>query len=68
MLKIKVLKKASPDQKTIKFKEGGLHKSLNIPEGEKIPEEKIQAALSGSFGPKAKAQALFMKNVLTGNK
>ena len=30
-MKIKVLEKTSPDQKTIKFKEGGLHATTGTP-------------------------------------
>lgn len=62
------LKKTSPDQKTIKFHKGGLHQSLGVAEGTKIPENLLQAALSGSKGSKAQKQAQFAKNVLTGGK
>ena len=44
-------------KKPISFKEGGLHRSLGVPEGEKIPEGKKRAALAGRYGPKAKKQA-----------
>lgn len=55
-------------QKPITFKEGGLHKSLGVPQGKKIPASKMQAALGGAYGAKAKKQAQFAKNVLTGPK
>lgn len=64
-MKVKI---SSPGKKPITFEKGGLHKSLNVPDGEKIPADKKAAALSGSYGAKAKAQALFAKNVLTGMK
>lgn len=54
----------SKGKKPITFKRCGLHNSLNVPCGSKIPAEKIQAALNGDFGPKARAQAAFYKNVL----
>lgn len=55
-------------QKPIKFKEGGLHRSLGVPEDKPIPPGKMKAALAGKHGPKAKKQALLKKNVLTGPK
>jgi hypothetical protein len=51
--------------KKLTFKKIGLHQSLGIPPTEKIPAEKMQAALDGQYGAKAKAQAEFAKNVLT---
>lgn len=60
------LKKTKPGQKTIKFSKGGLHRSTNTPADQPIPKGKVQAALSGKLGSKAKKQAQFMKNVLTG--
>ncbi len=67
-MKIKVIKKTSPDQKTIKFKEGGLHQTTHTPGGEKIPPGKIKAAMRGEYGEKGKKQVMFMKNVLKGRK
>jgi hypothetical protein len=64
-MKVKI---SSPGQKPITFQKGGLHESTDTPSGDKIPSEKVKAALSGSYGPKAKRQALFMRNVLTGGK
>jgi len=61
-MKVKIISK--PGHKDIKFHPGGLHKSTHTPAGEKIPASKRAAALHGSYGKKAKAQALFAKNVL----
>jgi hypothetical protein len=66
MAKIKVIHKAG--KKPIKFHPGGLHESTNTPAGEKIPASKKLAAMKGSYGPKAKKQAEFAANVLTGGK
>jgi len=66
MAKLKVIKKAG--KKPIKFEEGGLHKSLNVKKDEKIPSSKMKAAEKGEYGGKAKMQAMFAKNVLTGKK
>lgn len=41
----------------ISFQKGGLHRSLGVPEGEPIPADKMNAALAGRYGPKAKRQA-----------
>jgi hypothetical protein len=49
----------SPGKKPLTFQKGGLHKSLNVPQGEKIPESKKKAALKGEYGAKAKKQAVF---------
>lgn len=62
------LKPTKKGQKTIKFKQGGLHESLGVPAGQKIPAGKMQAALDGKYGAKAKKQAQFKQNVLTGRK
>lgn len=55
-------------QKPITFHKGGLHESLHVPEGEKIPASKRTAAMKGKYGKKAEKQALFAHNVLTGKK
>lgn len=55
-------------KKPITFNKGGLHKSTGTPMGKPIPAAKKAAALSGKYGPKAKRQAEFAKNVLTGRK
>lgn len=48
-------------QKPIKFKTGGLHESVGVPQGQKIPADKLAAAAAGSYGPKAVKQANFAK-------
>jgi hypothetical protein len=55
-------------KKPISFKPGGLHQSLGVPQGKPIPPGKMRDALAGNAGPKARAQAEFAKNVLTGPK
>lgn len=62
------LKPRKAGQKKITYTKGGLHKSTNTPQGKKIPASKMQAALAGKYGPKAKKEAEFAKNVLTGRK
>jgi hypothetical protein len=62
------LKPTKKGQKPITFKKGGLHKSTGTKAGKKIPAKKMAAATSGKLGPKAKKQAMFKKNVLTGRK
>lgn len=66
-MKMKIKSKKS-GQKPIEFSKGGLHRSLNIPESQPIPASKKAAALAGDYGAKAKRQALFARNVLTGGK
>lgn len=46
----------------VKFKAGGLHESVGVPQGQNIPAAKMAAAKAGKFGPKAQAQA----NLATG--
>jgi hypothetical protein len=41
----------------ISFMKGGLHESLGVPEGQQMPPAKVNAALAGKYGPKAKRQA-----------
>ena len=53
-------------QKPITFEKGGLHRSLGVPQGKPIPAAKKAAAAEGKFGPKAKKQANFARNVLKG--
>jgi len=66
--KKETLKPTKKGQKKITFTPGGLHKSTKTPAGKKIPAKKMQQALAGKLGPKAKKQAQFKKNVLTGRK
>jgi hypothetical protein len=56
-MKVKI---SSPGKKTITF--------THTPADEPIPAEKKAAALAGKYGAKARKQALFAKNVLTGGK
>ena len=66
--KVKTIQPKRPGQKPIKFHPGGLHASLGVPAGKKIPAAKMRAALAGKYGAKAKKEALFAKNVLVGRK
>jgi hypothetical protein len=54
----------SPGKKPVTFQKGGLHSSLGVPQGQKIPAAKLAAAQAGKFGPKAKAQASFAQGML----
>ena len=67
-VRVKTLKPTRKGQKPIKFHPGGLHKNTNTAAGTKIPTKKVAKALKGGYGPKAKKEALFAKNVLTGRK
>jgi hypothetical protein len=60
--------KGKGNQKPISFSPGGLHRSLGVPAGKPIPPGKKAAALAGNYGARAKRQAEFAKNVLTGRK
>lgn len=51
-------------QKKVTFSKGGLHRSTDTPEGEKIPPAKMAAAKAGKFGAKAKKQANFAQGML----
>lgn len=52
----------------ITFKRGGLHRHTHTPMGQKIPDSKVRKAMAGGFGPEAKKEAMFDKNVLTGGR
>lgn len=54
----------SAGEKPITFEKGGLHRSLGVPQGEKIPAKKVAAAAKGEYGPKAQKQAQFAQGVL----
>lgn len=60
------LKSTKKGQKPISFNRGGLHASTSTPANKPIPAAKKAKALSGGYGAKAKRQAQFAKNVLTG--
>ena len=51
-------------QKPVSFQKGGLHRSLGVPEGQKIPAAKMAAAKAGRYGPKANKQANFATGML----
>lgn len=42
---------------------GGLHRSVGVPQGQKIPAAKLAAAKAGKYGPKAKKQAAFASSL-----
>lgn len=42
---------------------GGLHRSLSVPEGKKIPVSKLNAAARGEYGEKAQKQAQLAKTL-----
>jgi len=48
----------------VTFKKGGLHTSVGVPQGEKIPESKMRAAKAGDYGPKAAKQASMAMGML----
>jgi hypothetical protein len=54
----------SPGKTPVTFKKGGLHESLGVPQGQKIPAGKMAAAQAGKYGPKAKQQANFAQGML----
>jgi hypothetical protein len=56
--------KGGKGQKPVTFQKGGLHRSLGVPMGEKIPASKMAAARRGEYGPKAKKQAVFATGML----
>lgn len=55
---------SKPGQKPLRFKRGGLHRSLGVPQGQKIPASKVEAAAEGRYGKTAAKQARFYQNVL----
>ena len=57
------IKPKKSGQKPITYKKGGLHASLGVPQGKKIPASKLAAARAGKYGAKAKKEALLAKNV-----
>ena len=48
----------------VTFKKGGLHQSLGVPAGQKIPAAKMAAAAAGKMGPLAAKQANFAEGML----
>lgn len=57
------IKPKKAGQKKITYKKGGLHASLGVPQGKKIPASKLAAARAGKYGTKAKKEANLAKNV-----
>lgn len=55
-------KKKLSIKKAIK-KPGQLHKDLHVPEGEKIPASKLEAAAEGKYGKKTAQRARFAKTL-----
>jgi len=51
-------------QKPVTFNKGGLHRSLNVPQGQKIPASKMEAARAGRYGKLSKKQAVFAMGML----
>ena len=51
-------------QKAVTFRKGGLHATLDVPQGQKIPESKLAAALKGKYGETGAKQARFYVNFL----
>ena len=46
-----------------KSHKGRLHRALGVPEGEKIPEAKMRAALAGKHGSKVRNMAQAAHNI-----
>jgi hypothetical protein len=51
-------------KRPITFKEGGLHRTVGVPMGEKIPASKVAAAAAGRYGRKGVKQAALAKGAL----
>jgi hypothetical protein len=51
-------------QSPVHFKKGALHSQLGVPQGEKIPAEKMAAAKAGRYGPLAQRRANFATGML----
>jgi hypothetical protein len=45
------------------IQKGGLHRSVGVPQGQKIPAAKLAAAKAGKYGPLAKKQAQFASSL-----
>ena len=55
---------SSPGKAPVSFTPGGLHQSLGVPQGQKIPAGKMADAAAGKFGPKAQKQANLAQGML----
>ena len=60
----RVVMKGGKGQKAVSFQKGGLHRSVGVPQGQKIPASKMAAAKAGKYGPKAKKQAIMATGML----
>jgi hypothetical protein len=60
----KVTIKGGKGQKPVTFAKGGLHRSLGVPQGQKIPPSKMAAAKAGKYGARAQKQANFAAGML----
>ena len=60
----KVTIKGGKGKKPVSFAKGGLHRSVGVPQGQKIPAAKMAAAKAGKYGAKAKKQANFATGML----
>ena len=56
--------KGGAAQKPVTIQQGGLHRSLGVPQGQKIPAAKMAAAAAGEYGPLAKKQAVMAQGML----
>ena len=54
----------APGKKPVSFTPGGLHRSVGVPQGQKIPAAKMAAAKAGKYGPLAKKQASMATGML----
>jgi hypothetical protein len=60
----KTVIKGKAGAKPVSFQPGGLHKSLGVPAGQKIPAAKMAAAKAGKMDPTAKKQANLASGLL----
>jgi hypothetical protein len=56
--------KGGSGEKPVTMQPGGLHKSLGVPEGQKIPAAKMAEAKAGKHGPLAQKQAVMATGML----
>jgi len=60
----KLIKLRARGKKPITMRKGGLHRTVGVPEGEKIPASKVRAARAGRYGPLGKKQAVAATGLL----
>ena len=56
--------KGSKGRKPVTFEKGGLHRSLHVPQRQKIPASKMIAAKRGEYGARARKQAIMATGML----